>query len=159
MDIEPPRTDEVDELTDLWVDLANDQRRYGSRLLPGENREQIRDAIAHHVVAGGLLVARAPDIVGFVMFAPETGRYKQDADRGVIQNLYVHPDRRNEGIGTALLDRAESILASAGVDVVTLDAMAANESARRFYQRKGYDVHRVELEKRVENDNNSKGDT
>lgn len=159
MNIEPPTTDEVDELADLWVDLAADQRRYGSRLRAAENREQIRDSIAHHVVAGGLLVARAPDIVGFVMFAPEASQYDQDVDRGVIQNIYVRPDRRNEGIGAALLARAESMLAAAGVDVVTLDAMAEKDSARRFYQRQGYDVHRVELEKRVENDNNSKGDT
>lgn len=159
MDIEAPTTDEVDELADLWVALACDQRRYGSRLLAAENRDQIRDSIAHHVVAGGLLVARDPDVVGFVMFAPEAGQYEQDVARGVVQNIYVRPERRGEGIGTALLERAESMLAAAGVDVVTLDAMAENEAARRFYRRHGYDVHRVELEKRVENDNNSKEET
>jgi ribosomal protein S18 acetylase RimI-like enzyme len=159
MDIEPPTTDEVDELADLWVALARDQRRYGSRLLAPENRDHIRDSIAHHVVAGGILVARDPGVVGFVMFAPEAGQYEQDAVRGVVQNIYVQPDRRGEGIGSALLERAESMLAAAGIEVVTLDAMAENEAARRFYRRHGYDVHRVELEKRVENDNNSKEET
>lgn len=158
MEIEPATTAEVDTLTELWVDLAHGQSEYGSHVLPTANRERIRDSIARHAVSGGLLVARTSDIVGFVMFGPETGSYEQDVSRGIIQNLYVRADHRNEGIGTSLLTAAESALASAGVDVVSLNAMAENEAARRFYRRHGYDVHRVELERRVENDNKPRQD-
>lgn len=158
MDIEPATTADVDDLTELWVDLAHDQCKYGSHLLPTANRERIRNSIARHIVSGGLLVARTSDVVGFVMFGLETGSYEQDVSRGVIQNLYVRPDHRDEGIGTRLLTAAEARLASAGADVVSLNAMVENEAARRFYRRHGYDVHRVELERRVENDNNPRTD-
>ena len=42
--------------------------------------------------------------------------------------------------------------------VVSLEAMAANERARRFYERHGYRPHRVELEKPARNDTHSKED-
>lgn len=100
-------------------------------------------------------------IVGFVMFGPETGSYEQSVDRGIIENVYVHPDYRNLGVGKALLDAAECALAESGVDTIALEAMATNNAARRLYARRGYQPHRVELEapvkrlagvKRAEND-------
>ncbi|SEO72157.1 Acetyltransferase (GNAT) family protein [Halogranum amylolyticum] len=161
--IESPTVSEVETLADLWVDLARGQREYGSHLRTASNREFVRDTIAHQIASGGILVARATanelsEIVGFVTFSPESGQYDQDVTRGVIQNLYVVPERRDEGVGEKLLAAAESRFATAGIDVVTLDAMAANEAARRFYRRQGYRVHRVELEKRVENDNKTRQD-
>lgn len=161
--VESPTVADVEVLADLWVDLARDQLEYGSHLRPSANRGLVRDTIAHHVATDGLLVVRAADdteqdIVGFVMFSPETGQYDQDVVRGVIQNLYVVPDCRGSGVGGRLLAAAEAALVDVGVDVVTLDAMAGNEAARRFYRRHGYDAHRVELEKRVESDNKTRQD-
>ena len=60
-------TVEVDVLADLWVELAEDQRSYRSHLRPDENREQIQEAMARHVVTDGVRVARLDDdVVGFV---------------------------------------------------------------------------------------------
>jgi ribosomal protein S18 acetylase RimI-like enzyme len=163
VEIESPTVADLETLADRWVELARGQLAYGSHLRPAANRGLVRDTIAHHVATGGVLVARTVDeakstIVGFVMFAPESGQYEQDVTRGVIQNLYVVPDWRDAGIGEALLAAAESRLAENGMDVVTLDAMADNEAARRFYRRQGYHIYRVELEKRVENDNKTRQD-
>nr|WP_082230825.1 GNAT family N-acetyltransferase [Haloprofundus marisrubri] len=144
---------EAGRIAELWVALADGQREFGSHLHAEENRSQIYDAITRHIVTGGLLVARDPDIVGFVMFEPEADGYEQDVPRGTIQNVYVEPEYRNTGVGTALLDAAEGALADAGAGVVRLEAMADNDAARRLYERRGYRLHRVELEKRVENDN------
>nr|WP_117595331.1 GNAT family N-acetyltransferase [Haloprofundus halophilus] len=149
---------EAGRIADLWVALADGQREFGSHLRAEENREQIYDAITRHIIVGGLLVARDSDIVGFVMFEPEVDGYEQDISRGTIQNVYVDPEYRNDGVGSALLDAAESALAGAGADVIRLEAMAGNDAARRLYERRGYRLHRVELEKRVENDNNDPAD-
>jgi ribosomal protein S18 acetylase RimI-like enzyme len=92
-------------------------------------------------------------LLGFVMFGPETGRYAQDVSRGVVRNLYVRPDCRGEGVGAALLGAAEAALADRGVEVVALESMAGNGAARRFYRRRGYTPHRVELERTLESDN------
>ena len=179
--IEVGTTADADAVADLWVELAESQREFDSHLLPGENRQQVRESVAQHAVAGELLVARAdeadpqsasaeadgahdatdaagpkeptdPELVGFVTFGIESSNYDQDVVRGVVRNIYVVPARRGEGIGSALLDAAEAGLAEAGANVVSLEVMAENADARRFYRRHGYAPHRVELEKSVESD-------
>ena len=166
--IEPVDAVAVDALVELWVDLAAGQRSHGSRILPEPNREAVRDTLARHAVAGGLRVARCDgEIVGFVSFALERGAYESDGTRGIVHNIYVDPDHRGRGVGSDLLSTAEAELADAGASVVALEAMAANDRARRFYRARGYAPHRVELEKSVagagsaspgENDTHSKED-
>jgi ribosomal protein S18 acetylase RimI-like enzyme len=158
VDIEVPATGDAGRIADCWIALAEGQRVYDSHLVAGDNRARITEAILRHIVSDQVLVARDPDIVGFVMFSVESGSYEQDIDRGLVENIYVEPDRRGEGIGTALLTAAESELVKRGVDAVALELMAGNEAARRFYRRAGYEPHRLEFEKRVESDTHSKGD-
>ncbi|WP_266077805.1 GNAT family N-acetyltransferase [Haladaptatus caseinilyticus] len=147
---------DIDHLADLWVELARDQRAHGSHLLPDENRNNVRNSIARHVIENTLLVARDPAVVGFVMFELQSGVYEQATTRGVIQNIYVEPERRDSGIGTKLLDAAENTLVERGAERLALEVMAGNEDARRLYRNRGYEPHRIELEKSVENDNHSK---
>lgn len=158
MELTRPTLSDAAALVDCWVELAADQRQYGSRLLTEANREAVAEAIARHIVTEGLLVAEADGILGFVMYHVEDGHYQQDETTGVIANLYVRPEARNRGIGGRLLDAAEAELAEAGVDTVSLEVLAANDAARRFYSRHGYRDHRIELAKRIENDTHSKGD-
>jgi ribosomal protein S18 acetylase RimI-like enzyme len=151
--IEAPDTAVAGAVADLWVELAREQRAFGSHLRAAQNRATIREAIVRDIIAGGLLVAREDDaIVGFVMFGPEAERFEQDVSRGVVRNIVVRPDYRNAGIGADLLAAAEAELAAAGFDVVSLSALADNEAARRFYAREGYEPHRIDLEKPLESD-------
>ena len=146
--IDSPDLDAVDALVDLWVALASDQRAHDSHVLPDENRAVVRDTLARHAVTGGIRVARRDgDIVGFVTFGIERGAYEQDETRGVVRNVYVDPTARGDGIGTALMDAAESSLRAAGATVLSLEAMAANRRAREFYRERGYEPHRVQFEK------------
>jgi ribosomal protein S18 acetylase RimI-like enzyme len=153
MEITLASTGQVDQITSLWVDLANGQRVHGSHILPDENRATARDAVLRHTVADELLVAVDDDtVLGFVMFSVEAGEYQQDQTRGLIRNIYVRPDDRNRGVGTALLEAAETRLVERDADTVGLEVMAENEAARRFYRRRGYEPHRVTLEKPTESD-------
>jgi ribosomal protein S18 acetylase RimI-like enzyme len=160
MEIEQPTTDDIDTLVDQWVALAMEQRDHGSHILAEDNRESIREKLAHSIVTGRTKVAREGDqILGFVTYELETGTYEQTVTRGTIGNLFVRPSARNAGVGTALLEVAERGLDNAGADVVGLEALAGNEAGRRFYRRHGYDVHRVAFEKPLpESDNHSKED-
>ncbi|MFB6081155.1 MAG: GNAT family N-acetyltransferase [Haloferacaceae archaeon] len=154
VEVRPPEPDEVEAVTDMWVALAADQRDHGSHLFAAANRAAIGEALARQLVVGGLRVAAGDDgdLLGFVSFALDAGRYESDAVRGVVRNIYVHPGARNRGVGGRLLDAAEEALAAEGAEVIRLEAMAANDAARRFYERRGYAPHRVEFEKRVESD-------
>jgi ribosomal protein S18 acetylase RimI-like enzyme len=153
-EIAEPSPSAADAVADLWVALARGQRAHDSHLLAEPNRTRVRERLARYAATGQLLVARSSGgerrIVGFVMFVTRTDQYEVDRQRGLVENLYVVPDRRGEGIGSALLARAERRLREAGADIVSLEAMADNEAARRFYRRHGYEPHRVKLEKQTD---------
>ncbi|OYR48122.1 MULTISPECIES: GNAT family N-acetyltransferase [unclassified Halorubrum] len=149
--VAPATVDDVDDVTDLWVALAEDQRSHGSTLLAEPNRTAVREWVARSVVTGELLVARDGDLdgapVGFVGFSIDREGYERDRVRGTVSNLFVVSERRGEGIGADLLDAAERALAAAGAETVALEALADNDRARAFYDSRGYDLHRVELTK------------
>jgi len=156
--IEAATRDRADALADLWVRLADEQQAYGSHLLSDGNREAVREIILRHVVTDRLSVALVDEtVVGFVTFDVETGYFEQDVTRGVIEHLYVAPDYRDAGIGSDLVARAERALSEREVDVISLEVMADNEAARRFYRRHGYRPHRMEMEKPAQSDTHSKG--
>ena len=167
--VEPATTDDVDAVTDMWVELAVGQREHGATLRAEANRATVREWAAQSAVTGELIVARDPnaasgdgpdgeatggptDPIGFVGFSLERGGYKRDGVRGTVSNLFVVPERRREGVGAALLDAAERALEGAGADHVALEALAANDRAREFYADNGYDPHRVELTKPLGDD-------
>jgi GNAT superfamily N-acetyltransferase len=63
------------------------------------------------------------ELVGFAIASP-----------GWLDHLYVRPDRRGSGIGSALLARAQADQ-PAGLE---LWVFARNASAREFYSRRGF---------------------
>lgn len=146
-DVRPATGADVDIVADMWVSLAAEQRDHGSHLLAAENRSQARDLARQYVHADGVAVATSNGLAtGFVMFHTESGFYDTDATRGVVDNLYVRPDHRDSGVGTALLDYAEDALRERDADVLAVEALATNEAARRLYERRGYQPHRVTYE-------------
>ena len=157
MRVERATVDDVDVVTAQWIALAREQREYGSHLEAGANRDPIRATIAAYVADDGVFVARDDDeIVGFVMVDVERGPLAQDVTRGIVQNVFVRPGHRDDGVGAALLDAAETALHERGADVIALEALAGNVDAHRFYRRRGYAPHRIEFERVPESDTHSR---
>lgn len=154
--VEVASHEDVPVVADLWVALADDQRDHGSHVLGVESRETIVESVRRMVALDALLVARREDTaVGFAAMELERDGYDRDVTRGRVPAIYVRPRDRSAGIGTRLLDRAERELGAAGADVVTLEALAANDRARELYRERGFDSHRVVYEKSIENDTHS----
>ena len=89
--------------------------------------------------APGFLVAIASDgVVGYVVAdsMPNHGR-----PLGHVKDIAVRPDRRGEGIGAALLERALSVLAGEDTSRVKLEVRAGNDEAIRLYRGFGF-THR-----------------
>ncbi|AXR78303.1 GNAT family N-acetyltransferase [Natrarchaeobaculum sulfurireducens] len=161
IEIDHARVDELEAITDMWVALARSQRSHGSCVRADVNRQTMRETLAAHLTADGLLVARIDgDPVGFASVSVERGALDLDATRGTLSNLYVEPAYRDRGIGSKLLEAVDASFSEAGVDVVTLEVMAENDAARRFYHRHGFETFRVtmhrQLEDRSKNDTHSK---
>ncbi len=57
-----------------------------------------------------------------------------------VDNLVVDPVYRGSGIGRQLMDWVEQYARQQGCEILVLDAYVTNHSARRFYERMGYQV-------------------
>lgn len=73
----------------------------------------------------------AESIVGF------SQSHLRDAE-GRIQWVHVHPDHRQQGIGSMLLDRTCGDLTDEGVERITGVVLAANEAGIEFYRDRGF---------------------
>jgi ribosomal protein S18 acetylase RimI-like enzyme len=79
------------------------------------------------------------DLVGFVQL--RYGEYRPEhvePGEAYLQSLYVHPDRWNEGVGSALLAASLDALSNR-VGRVRLGVLSANETGKRFYERRGFE--------------------
>jgi len=83
--------------------------------------------------------AREP-VVGYVVAdtVPTRGQ-----SLGHVKDLAVHPDRRGQGIGRALLTRALGHLRIQGAGTVKLEVRPSNEPARSLYRASGFEHART----------------
>ncbi len=78
---------------------------------------------------------RAGRVIGFVRY----GTSPDEKAGGYVFGLYVDPGAAGQGAGQALLRHAEQRLADDGYSTVALHVFEANERARRFYARAGFE--------------------
>ncbi|OAN17729.1 acetyltransferase [Photobacterium jeanii] len=57
---------------------------------------------------------------------------------GLIDQFYLKPEWRKQGIGTQLLPEIEQSLAQLGVRALSLEVNIGNAGARSFYEKQGY---------------------
>ena len=73
-----------------------------------------------------------------------------DGHRGWVYYVAVSPRHRRQGIGTALMKRAEEELAKLGCPKLNLQVRASNEEVVAFYRKLGYEIEeRVSMGKRL----------
>ncbi len=61
-------------------------------------------------------------------------------EKALIQSLYLAPDARGRGVGSALLAAAEDQIRVSGAAKCALMCLVGNDRARAFYERHGYRV-------------------
>ncbi|MFL0580505.1 N-acetyltransferase family protein [Dietzia sp. 179-F 9C3 NHS] len=77
------------------------------------------------------------DDVGFGLITLRPTPYR-DGPLAQLEELYVRPDQRSRGIGTALIYRARSECAARGAREIHLIVATEDADARRFYARHGF---------------------
>lgn len=101
---------------------------------------------------GASLVAVAEGrVIGMVELVrrggvPDPGAARMPAP-AVDIGLSVAEDWRGRGVGTALMAAAEEWARARGAKRMILDLAAANDGARRLYDRLGYEVHGLMMDK------------
>ena len=61
-----------------------------------------------------------------------------DGPVGLLDELYVAPGRRGQGLGTELLQAVERIVLERGGGLLEINVDGEDVDARRFYERHGY---------------------
>jgi ribosomal protein S18 acetylase RimI-like enzyme len=91
--------------------------------------DEVRDYIAHRLIPGSnvTVAERHGEIVGMMSLTCENGL-------GWIGQFYLHPASVGRGIGTQLLRLAKDRLGPP----IRLYTFLANQGARRFYERSGF---------------------
>lgn len=62
-----------------------------------------------------------------------------------LESISVLPELRGQGVGRLLLDAMTAHLDTLGVKSVSVSQVAANEDARRFYERAGFSLAFIQL--------------
>ena len=76
-----------------------------------------------------------------------------EGHRGWANYLAVAPEQRRQGLGRAIMARAEELLAAVGCPKVNLQVRGDNTAVIDFYRTLGYEVEdRASLGKRLEHD-------
>lgn len=126
---------------ELVVEVFLDSWRSYLSLLPEAVSERWTPALAREYWAGQL---KRPG--QRVVFAESAGRALgmvrfgagEEPASGEVFSLYVRPEASGSGIGSALIAQAEAAMRSEGARTARLWVFAANEPARRFYERLGW---------------------
>lgn len=62
-----------------------------------------------------------------------------------LDELYVVPEARGNGLGTAAIDEAERVCRENGIHALHLEVEFTNDSAKRLYARRGFGEHSRQL--------------
>lgn len=126
--------------------LEIDHATWSPAWSPGAPPDRERDPAFYREQHGGpegFLVAELDgDVVGYVGLHP-AGDLASHAHVRIIDGLGVLPAARGRGVGEALVRAAVERARADGAAKVTLRVLGTNPTARRLYERCGFDVEGV----------------
>lgn len=95
-----------------------------------------------------LVASEDDDIVGFGLVGPDPDA----STTHVLSQLYVHPERWGEGIGSRLLAGLETWVRDRGGSAIELNVMSGNDRAIAFYEAAGFAYEETEHDDRIDVD-------
>jgi ribosomal protein S18 acetylase RimI-like enzyme len=80
-----------------------------------------------------ILVAQDEEVVGFLVV-----NYNKGLKKALIENIYIHPDKRGQGIGDKLLTTVRTLLIEMGCEYTATLVPPDAQGAIELYQRNGF---------------------
>lgn len=92
---------------------------------------------------------KSPRIAGFLWLVIAQNSWSGER-YGYVNNLYVAPSYRNQGMGRELLQQSDDFFRSRDVVNIRLTVTQSNAEAVALYRRNGFNVTRWEMEKKLD---------
>jgi ribosomal protein S18 acetylase RimI-like enzyme len=130
--IRPAKQTDRELVRELWQQF---EEELGGPEYLRESWDEAWSDLSETIRSGVALIAEEEDrAVGFVFCVlGDTGRRTAH-----VTDLYVTPEVRSRGVGTALLSGIVEPARAAGLDHVSLEVLTGNTEARRLYDRLGF---------------------
>ncbi|WP_165311429.1 GNAT family N-acetyltransferase [Vibrio ziniensis] len=152
--IAPAREEDLEELNDLMYELHHEHHvACPEHFKTAEDIEQEK-SIARYLDTPECLVYVAKDddsIIGFITghFCELVSTVSKPVQMGSIDELYVLPEYRKQGVATLLYKKLEKTFIDYGVQQVFVEVWAFNQNAQHFYEDTGFEPHISWLRKSV----------
>ena len=130
-------------LKKMWLEFIQDEEGADLNIVPSEENANRWISFLGSVIKNGngtVKLAETEDgtLAGYVFYQWGEGPLKLKRKKGVIYDLYVRPQFRNRGMGSALLKNALDDLKRRGVEIVQLTVMSKNNRALNLYKKYGF---------------------
>ncbi len=130
-------------LKTLWLEFIQDEDGADLNIVPSEENADrwmlfVNSVIKNNNGAVKLVGTEDGTLAGYVFYQWGEGPLKLKRKKGVIYDLYVRPQFRNSGMGSALLKNALDDLKRRGVEIVQLTVMSRNNRALNLYKKYGF---------------------
>jgi len=149
--IRPAGLSDLPRLAELWKGLVTDPSASDLSIPPSEENVAAWTAFAAEVIKRDpsqvlVAVSEEGEVVGYILYVKRpASAIKRRPMCAVIYDLYVVPEHRRRGVGSALLERALSIMREGGMECVELSVWVGNEEARRLYRKFGFEEYIVQM--------------
>lgn len=149
--------DDLDELAPLWRQMQEHQIRVAQH---GHLNRDLdlgweirRSRYAEELAAGGAIIRarHGGRLVGYCAVALQLHPDETFSSRSLatVITLSVDAGERGRGIGSRLLEAAESFARSRGADTLGLEVMPGNDRARALYERLGFSPVEVRMHRPI----------
>jgi len=144
--------EDIPKLADLWYKLASmHEDIMKSYELSDDPKKAWIDFIGDNFDKSSMVTLIAEDnnsLAGFVtVVIRERPKIFKNDRVGMILDLIVEEDKRNQGIGSALVDKAEKWIKKKEVSVGVLTVAPENSNAVDFWENKGYSTYLLKKRK------------
>lgn len=155
MNVRELREGDVEALiAELWLPFAEEMAEMDAHNeLAGSVREEARSYRRDLLADDDTVTFLAEDDASLVGYA--VGAYGESPPvfaRGPatnVEELYVRPERRKEGIGSELLDRLKGWARARDCERLTLSVNARNDAALETYRARGFSIRRHKMDREL----------
>ncbi len=134
--------DDESTLKNIWLEFVQDKEGADNNIIPSkENAEKWMSFVKNIMDKGEgtlKLAIISGKIIGYIFYTWSDSPIKTKLKRALIYDLYVKPEFRNRGVGTALLYEAIDELKKKDVDFIQLTVISKNIPAIKLYKKFGF---------------------